>query len=399
METPSIPTTNRPTDASAYDVEALRQAEFPWAADRVYLNHASTGPLPARSLAATEAFNRRRAAMDGLPDPVLQGVLADARLAIAQMIGATVEEVALAGNTSWGLNLAADALPLSAGDVVLVSAGEFPANVYPWMRLSARGVRLELAPLTAEGWPDEDYLVARVQDQEVKALSVSWVQFSTGFRVDLERLGRATSAGDCFLVVDGMQGVGQQPIDLAQLEVDLLACGGQKWLLSPWGTGFLYVRRRLIERLQPQVTGWMAYQGTEDFTNLTNYGDSLHSDARRFELVTLPFQDFAGFNASLSLLRELGIDRIADHLDRIGEPVHQWAESTGVPLRSARGSQGSGMVCVAPPDVAVAYDRLCQSGIVASLREGAIRLSPHCYTTIEDMERVVAVLGKGVKRA
>ena len=109
--------------------------------------------------------------------------------------------------------------------------------------------------------------------------------------------------------------------------------------------------------------------------------------------MTLPFQDFVGFNGSVTLLLELGVDRIAAHLDRITEPVRRWAGFTGTPLRSATGSHGSGIVCLAPPDIERAYHRLCEAGIVTSLREGAIRLSPHCYTTVEEMERVVEVLG------
>ncbi len=362
METPSTTTFDRLPDQPAYDVTALRDVEFPWAGDRIYLNHASTGPLPARSLLAVEEFNRRRAAMEGMTDPVLQGVLAEARHLAARLVHADVEEIALAGNTSWGLNLAAATLPLEPGDVVVVSAGEFPANVYPWMRLASRGVRLEVVPCTVNGWPDEEYLLARVQDAEVKVLAVSWVQFSNGYRVDLARLGRAARDSGTYLVVDAIQGLGQQPLDLSALSVDILACGGQKWLLSPWGTGFVYVRRALIERLSPLVTGWMAHEGTDDFTRLTDYHPALHRDARRFELVSLPFQDFVGFNASLSLLLELGVDRIAAHLDRITEPVRSWAESTGVTLRSATGSHGSGFVCLAPPDLVLAYHRLGEAG-------------------------------------
>lgn len=393
METPSTAPFARLPDQPAYDVTALRDVEFPWADDQIYLNHASTGPLPARSLLAVEEFNRRRAAMDGITDPMLQGVLANARHLAARLVHADVEEIALAGNTSWGLNLAAATLPLGPGDVVVVSDGEFPANVYPWMRLASRGVRLEVVPCTVNGWPDEEYLLARVQDAEVKVLAVSWVQFSNGYRVDLARLGRAARDSGTYLVVDAIQGLGQQPLDLSNLLVDILACGGQKWLLSPWGTGFVYVRRALIERLSPLVTGWMAHEGTDDFTRLTDYHRTLHRDARRFELVSLPFQDFVGFNASLSLLLELGVDRIAAHLDRITQPVRRWAEATGVPLKSATGSHGSGFVCLAPPDIERAYHRLGEAGIVTSLREGAIRLSPHCYTTMAEMERVAEVLG------
>jgi len=378
-----------------YDVDALRAEEFPWADDSLYLNHASTGPLPGRTLAAVEAFNRRRAVMSGMDDATLFGVLQGARERIARLIHADPGEIALAGNTSWGLNLAASALPLEAGDVVLVSEREFPANVYPWMRLARRGVRCERVPTTAEGWPDEPALMERIADPAVKVLAVSWVQFSTGYQVDLAALSRAARASGTYFVVDAIQGAGQLPIDVSAVPVDLLACGAQKWLLSPWGTGFVYVRREWIGRLHPMVTGWMAHQGTDDFTRLTDYDERLHDDARRFEMVTLPFQSFVGLNASLDLLMELGVDRIRQHIDRVTEPVRRWADQVGVPLRSPVDAHRCGIVSVAPPDVGRVFERLRAAGVVASCREGAIRLSPHCYTTVAEMERVVGLLGGG----
>jgi selenocysteine lyase/cysteine desulfurase len=182
------------------------------------------------------------------------------------------------------------------------------------------------------------------------------------------------------------------PIDLRRTPVDMLACGGQKWLLSPWGSGFVYVRRDLIEQLDPPVTGWMAFEGTDDLTRLTSYRETLRADARRFELITLPYQDFAGFNASLGLLAELGVERIRAHLQRLHEPLRAWAARSGTPLASPVGEHGSGILCVAPADVGEAFRRLKAARIICTVREGAIRLSPHAYNTVAEMERVVAVL-------
>jgi cysteine desulfurase / selenocysteine lyase len=281
---------------------------------------------------------------------------------------------------------------LRAGDIVLASDREFPANVYPWMLLKDSGISLELAPTTPEGWPDEDYLVDRLRDPRVKVLAVSLVQFSNGYTVDLGRLSAATRAAGAYLVVDAIQGIGQMPIDVHQTPVDLLACGAQKWLLSPWGSGFVYVRRELIQNLRPAITGWMAFEGTEDFTRLTEYNDTLRGDARRFELITLPYQDFAGMNASLGLLLGLGIPNIANHLRGLQEPVLAWAARAGARVVSPLGAHASGIICVAPADLGSAFRALKSARIVCSMREGAIRLSPHAYNSADDMERVVDVL-------
>src|SRR3954470_17462947 len=248
-----------------YDLELLRAQEFPWADDTTYLNHASVGPLPERTRVALEAFNRKRSAPFQLPDRDLMHTLAQSRSLSARLIGASPGEIALTLNTGFGLSLAARALPLRPGDIVLTSDKEFPANVYPWMLLKEKGVTLELAPTTAEGWPDEDFLVERLRDPRVRVLAVSLVQFSNGYAVDLARLSAATRAAGTYLVVDAIQGLGQIPVDVGVTPVDLMACGAQKWLLSPWGSGFVYVRRELIPELRPAVTGSMALGGTDGF--------------------------------------------------------------------------------------------------------------------------------------
>ena len=381
-----------PTAPATIDTAALRRDEFPWADETMYLNHASIGPLPERTRLALDAFNRRRAMPFQLPDRDLFATLTESRRLVAGLIGATPEEIALTVNTSFGLGVVARALPLRAGDVVLVSDREFPANVYPWLRLRETGVEVELVPTAASGWPDEARLLERLEDPRVRALAVSLVQFSNGYQVDLAALSAATRRTGTYLVVDAIQAVGQLPVDLRRTPVDVLACGGQKWLLSPWGSGFVYVRRDLIRELSPPVTGWMAFEGTDDFTRLTSYSDTLRADARRFELITLPYQDFAGFNASLGLVLELGVERIQAHLQELHAPVLAWASRTGTAIASPTGRHGSGILCLAPADVGGAYRRLKAARIICSLREGAIRLSPHGYNTVEEMERLVAVL-------
>jgi selenocysteine lyase/cysteine desulfurase len=156
------------------------------------------------------------------------------------------------------------------------------------------------------------------------------------------------------------------------------------------------VRRELIPALPPADVGWLAYEGTDDFTRLTAYDTTLRADARRYELVTLPFQDFAGMNASLGLLLEVGIEAIQAYLRAVTRPVLAWAASAGVRVTSPTGAHGSAIVCIALPDAAAAHRALKAAGITATVREGAIRLSPHLYNTPAELERVVEVL-EGVR--
>jgi selenocysteine lyase/cysteine desulfurase len=372
---------------------ALRAAEFPWTADTVYLNNAAIGPIPERTRRALDEFTAKRTAPHLLPDRELFGGLAAARLGIAHLLNADPSEIALATNTSFGLHLAARALPLTPGDIVLLSDKEFPANVYPWLLLKKEGIAVEVARCGPEGWPDEEHLLERLRDPRVRVLAVSFVQFSNGYRADLKKLGAACRANGTYLVVDGIQGVGNSVLDVRETPVDILACGGQKWLLSPWGSGFVYVRKELIPALEPTITGWMAFEGTDDFSRLTEYNPTFRADARRFEMVTLPFQDFVGMTSSLGLLLEIGIRDIAEVTRAIHEPVVKWARENGVRIASPlQERHRSAILCVAPPKAAEAFHAVKRARIVCSLREGAIRLSPHCYNTLEEMEKVVEVL-------
>ncbi|MCU0621045.1 MAG: aminotransferase class V-fold PLP-dependent enzyme [Gemmatimonadales bacterium] len=369
----------------------LRAAEFGQLGQVAYLDAASIGILPERSRRALVEMADLRARPWYAKDRLF-AIFAESRRLAARLIGASPAEIALTGNTSIGLNTAARMLPLGPGDIVLVSEREFPANVYPWLRLAQQGVVTEMVPLTSRGWPDEDRMVERLRDPRVRCLAVSAVQFASGYRADLVRLSAATRASGAFLVVDAIQALGQLPIDVGEVEIDLLATGGQKWLLSPWGTGFLYVRRALVERLLPPYAGWLAFEGTDDFNRLTDYGTEWHHDARRFELITLPFQDFAAMNRSLQLLLEVGPAAVQRHLRRVYEPLEAMAERRGLERASPEGAAGSGVLCLRVPGAERALHALRDEGVICSLREGALRFSAHLYNTPDDTARASEVL-------
>jgi len=386
-----MPWTHAPPDPGA--ARALRAAEFPYLGQAAYLNSASVGPIPVRAWRAIDDINAKRKSPHRFNDTELLDVLSRARRAAARLVNARPEEIALATNTSFGLNQAALALPFREGDVIVAPSGEFPANVYPWLRLRDRGVTLELVPPTKQGWPDEPRILERVSDPRVRAVAVSLVQFSNGYRVDLDALSDVCRAHDTWLIVDAIQGLGSVPLDLATTRVDFLSCGAQKWLLSPWGSGFLYVRKDLAVQLVPATAGWMAFAGTDDFTRLTDFDDTWHPDARRFEVVTLPFQDIAGMTESLALLAEIGPARVLDHVRRLRAPLVEAAERGVFEIASPLDAvHDSAIISLRPLDPAAAHDRLEAAGVTCALREGVVRLSPHCFNTEDDIGRVVDAL-------
>ena len=381
------------------DIESLRRTEFPWAArgDAIYLNNASTGPLPERTRRALDEYNRVRAEPFRLTDAMQFGTLARGRELIASMIGASTAEIALTVNTTFGLNLAASSLPLQRGDVVLAPDLEFPANVYPWMHLEReRGVIYRRVG-ARDGVLDEEELLAQLDDPAVKLLALSWTGFATGYTVDLEAIGAACRQRGIYFVVDAIQGLGARTLDVRRSNVDILSCGAQKWLLSPWGTAFTYVRRELIPTLAPNVVSWMAVKDSDDFTRLLDYDLKWRDDARRFELITLPYQDYAGMNASLELFAELGPGVIAERVQSLADEIVRWAaDRDDVALVTPREpTHRAGIVSVRPREPVASSNRLKNAGVVHSLREGMIRLSPHFYNTIEEVSEALRVLGAG----
>ncbi|MBL8960379.1 MAG: aminotransferase class V-fold PLP-dependent enzyme, partial [Gemmatimonadetes bacterium] len=253
-------------------LEEIVAREFPRLREEtIYLNSASTGPLPerARRVAREQADRRAEPWTYGAAEQF--ATLDRSRALVASLIGATPGEIALMVNTSYGLNLAARSLPFVSGDVVVASDRDFPANVYPWMAMAREvGVDFRLVPCRNRLF-DEEALLAAIEQPRVKALVVSWVSFESGMRLNLDRLGAACRARGVYFVVDAIQGLGPLTLDVRQTPIDILACGTQKWLLSPWGSGFVYVRDALVQALEPRQVSWMSMEGTDDFTRLLDY--------------------------------------------------------------------------------------------------------------------------------
>ncbi|GAB1342421.1 aminotransferase class V-fold PLP-dependent enzyme [Gemmatimonas sp.] len=377
------------------DTTTLRAKQFAWMAHDpgIYLNAASVGPMPAASVEAAARWSERRAQPHTIPFPWLLDSAATARANFAALVGADSDEIALMPNTTYGLNLAARALPLRPG-VVLAFDGEFPSCVYPFQALGSRGVELELVP-RVNGLPDEDTLVQAIEQRpDVVAVVVSWTQFASGFVADLERIGTACRARGAFFIVDGIQACGVRPIDLHALPVDVFASGAQKWQLGPWGTGFVYVRRDLITALQPHDVGWACMKSSTDYTRLTDYEFDFFDDARRFEVVTLAYHDFAVANAATALLLDVGVPAVAAHIERLVTRIVDWAQTRRDVrlITPADPARRAGVVSFAPPELDRTAERLKSAHVHFTVREGAIRLSPHCYNTTEEIDRVLSLL-------
>ncbi|HET7462420.1 MAG TPA: aminotransferase class V-fold PLP-dependent enzyme [Longimicrobium sp.] len=385
------------TAAAPLDVTALRQREFP-ALDgrRPYLNAASLGALPERARRAVDAHNARRSAVHLMRGADFEPVLERARAAAARLVNASADEIALLPNTSHGLNLAAQCLPVEEGRRILVSNLEFPANVYPWVAQAQQGrARVDVVPTGALGRPDEDRLLAEIERGDVGVFALSAVQFATGWAADLVKLGEACRRHRTWFVVDAIQALGCVPLDVRAAGIDVLACGGHKWLCGPTGTGFAYLRRELVERIEPATVGWTAMAASADYADCCRYRWDFVEGARRFEVATQPFQDYAGFAEAVELLLETGPERIHAHVVALLDPLAAWlaAREDATIVTDLAPARRSGIFSFrVGGDVQRVYAALHRAGVGCVPREGAIRLSPHLYNTNDEVMRVIEVL-------
>lgn len=383
---------------AAAPFRAAREREYPWEArgDAAHFDHASIGVIPQRARDAVREYNDRRAEMHRMRAEDFFPVLDRGRTLAAQLIGADADEIALTTNTSWGVNLAAYALPLGPGDIVLGSAGEFPANVYPWMAAArARGFTFELVPLAGNA-VDEETIRGRIErDPRVRCVALSWVSFWSGYRIDLARIGAACRAHGVHFAVDSIQGLGACALDVRAAQIDVLSNGAQKWLCSPWGSGFAYVRTELIAQLEPPAAGWLAQASAGDFARFLDYDPAWRADAQRFEVGSIPIQDVVGMNAVLELLLELVPVAVEAQVRSLTDRLIEWAAARRDLrcLTPGDAAHRAGIVAVVTKDVDGDSRRLREAHVTHSVREGAIRLAPHFHNTREEVERVIGVLG------
>jgi len=213
-------------------------------------------------------------------------------------------------------------------------------------------------------------------------------------KLDLARLGEECARRGIWFVVDAIQGLGPAAIDVTACQIDILASGAQKWLLSPWGTGFAYVHRDLIQELDPPAVGWLSMPASADFTRFLDYDYAFYPDARKFEVFTAPMHDLKAMAASLSLFLELGPANVEAHVASLADHVVQWcAGRTDVRLITPTDrARRAGLLSLAVDDLAAASERLSRAGVSHTVREGGVRLSPHLYNTTADLDVALAAL-------
>ncbi len=373
------------------DTLAAYRDEYAITEQYAFLSHAAVSPLSRRIVDAV-ANQLHRAASEPAVRlfPEIFTLMADLRQRLAQLINARESsEIVLMPNTAMGLNSAAVSLPLRTGDNVLVLEGDYPANIYPWQQLAYKGVLTKMVPQRAGGL-DVDALAARI-DRRTRVIALSTAMFATGFRNDIATVGRMCKERGIFFVVDAIQTLGAFPIDVQACAIDFLAAGSQKWLLSAPGAGFLYVRRELLDELEPG-----AYVGASSVVDPMNYLDynlTFPPSAERFNLGTPNIMGAVALHAAVGMLQEVGSRLIEQRVTTLVDALINDLTERGHSLAADTAPEHrSGIVVVQLPNPEVACKRLEEAGVIATVR-GGLRLAPHFYNTLEEVMRVGEVLG------
>jgi selenocysteine lyase/cysteine desulfurase len=358
----------------------------------VYFNHASHGPLPLGARKAYDDFLDSWQKTEHDHDVESFRIIKELRGKLAGMIGAPAERIGLSPNTTYGFSIITGGFPWRKGDNVVLSHGEFPASVYPWVSLKRIGVELKFARAD-NGFIDEDALISLV-DHNTRVISISWVQFNNGFRTDLQKLGEFCRSRDILMCVDGIQGMGVIPIDIPRIHIDLFTSGCAKWMCGPCGTGFFYLSEKAEKLLDPVNIGWLSVDWNDDFTDLLRYDLPERTGPSKYESGTYAYQDVRALNASVDM--HLSFDRQAvwEHIRTLtGMLMDKIDSDKRFELISRREeNRRSGIVTFGASDSKSIYDYLRRKRYIIGFREGGIRVSPHFYNTFEEIESFIAAL-------
>ena len=383
------------SNGSQSDWIAFRE-QMPVCDKWVFLDHAAVAPL---SMKAKNAMVRW--VSDQSENGVACGshwlrTVEQARRAAATLIGSHVDEIAFVKNTSEGLAMIAEGVRWKAGDNVISVQEEYPANVYPWLNLQRRGVGFKRIPLRDGRIVIED--LSSAMDARTRLLTISFVEFATGFKNDLKRLAYLCQERNVLFCVDAIQGLGVFPIDVQKVPIDFLAADGHKWLLGPEGAGILFCRKKHFDQLDLVNVGWNSVVGSNNFSTI-DY--RLKPTAARWEGGSNNIAGIAGLGASLEWLLTIGIEQISERVIQLTDLLCTRLQDLGGTLVSSRRTgEKSGIVSVSWPTLnARSLRHYCwENHVLLSVRAGRIRISPHFYNTEEEIELLCSVLYDGIRQ-
>lgn len=384
-----------PSESSGDAIDALAAAEFPVAGRHVYLNHAAISPWPERARQALAAYASGITEDGSLHYPEWQARDGELRERLRVLLNAgSADHVALVPNTSAGLSLVAAGLDWRDGDNVVITDSEFPSNRMVWEALAERGVTVREAACTPAASADCEAALLGLVDDRTRVVSVSSVQFGTGLALDLARIGRELAGTPAAFCVDAIQSLGAFPLDVQAIGADFVAADGHKWMLGPEGLGVFYCAPQWLERLRLHQWGWHMAEPYGDF-DARDWRPA--ATARRFEPGTPNTPAVHVLEASLAVLQEAGIERVAERIgarmDHLIRGLEGLADTRFIsPTEPAH---RAGILTAAFGDRTDAvYQALRANNVQVLPRAGGIRFAPHFYNDFRGLDRVLEVIAE-----
>ena len=362
---------------------------FPVTEHYAYLNHAACTPLPQPGVDALARYWHDQSTQGVLSEPYYSEAIEQARHKMAALIGAEPSEIGWVQSTATAIELVAYGLDWREGDNVVTVYGEFPANVYPWLGLKRFGVETRLVqPRNGRVTVDD---LALAVDARTRLVSISFVSFLTGIRADLPAIGQLCAERGVLFNVDAIQGLGALRLDVKEVGAHFVGAGAHKWLMGPHGVGMLYINRNVLDSLHPFSANWASVMHRDDYLN---YDQPWMPSAARIEGSTRNMSGLVAFDAVLNLLLEVGPARIQARIMELTGRLIDGLLSKGYRLVSSTApEERSGIVSFkARGDPMDLLARARSEGIVIAVRLGVVRVSPHFYNTVEEIDRLLSIL-------
>ncbi len=356
----------------------------------IFLNHAAVSPITKPARDAMAAFLDDLCRNATATRARWHEEIREARKLAADLLHCSTREIAFVKNTSEGISTIANGLDLSPGDNVVTTDIEFPANIYPWMRLSNKGVSLKLVRNKDGRIPLEN--IEAAVDENTKVIALTSVEFSTGFRHDLQRIGELCRERGIFFFVDGIQSVGALELDVKRSSISALSADSHKWLLGPEGAGILFIDQEALPKVEPTEVGWLTVENAEEYLD---YHFVPKQDAGKFECGALNVAGIVGLAASVRLLLEIGIPNIEKHIIELTDQLCDGLQKKGYEIYSSRRDGEKSGILLFSSSRHPAEDiwrRLLEKRIITCVRYNRVRVSPHFYNTADEVEKVIETL-------
>lgn len=364
-----------------------------------YFDHAAVAPIPRDAAEELRRFADEASCEGDTRWPQWAAANEQLRKDFASLLSCDTDEIALIPNTSYGINAIAEGIAWNAGDNIVIPAGEFPSNRFPWLNQQRHGVEVRIIGHDDADQIDVEALLNAIDDR-TRLVSASWVGYATGYRIDVDRLAHEVHRRGALLFLDAIQGLGVFPLDLRKTPVDFLAADGHKWLLGPEGAGMMMVRRQHLGSLACVPVGWNSVRAAHQFSHASF---DLRPAASRYEIGSQTMIGMRALRSSLQLFTQViavhGPDAIANRILDLADELRSGLIDLGAKIAGPTDrSQRSGIVTFALPSIQPADIRRAamDAGVVLSCRGIGVRASVHAYNNHSDIQRLLSVVSQSI---